>query len=501
MKFGELIRNLDVDAVRGPLDVEVRGLACDSREMPARLGLRGPERGEGRWRGPSFPRRWRRGGAGSCATGSWGCPRASPSPGSAGRGRAWRRPLAWSRTDPTKPCPHRRHRHQRQDHHHHPDPPAVPGRRPGLRPDRHRAERRRRRRRWTRSAPRPRVPSSIAGCARAWTRGMRPWRSRSAATPSAWPGSTGRGSGWASSPTSPRTTWTTTATWRPTSRPRPASSSSAERALVNADDPYGRRLLAERPGAACFRSFGLEREADYRVTDLGLSPTGTRLPSADAPGLPGTSRAPCWAASMSTTSWPPWPPSPRPASSWRPSCPGLSRVTGAPGRLDRVDCGQPFGVMVDYAHTPDALEKLLAEGRRLLPPGAACTCSSAAAATGTAASVPSWPPPWRGARTSSGTPPTMRASRTPSGSWTMRRRAFPRRSGGMRTGTTASSTGPWPWRLPWRTAGPATCSCWPGRATSPTWRCAGVKHPYSDRGAVEAVLRGEPLPRPWAEAP
>ncbi|HCZ33579.1 MAG TPA: hypothetical protein DHV93_09075 [Holophagaceae bacterium] len=49
--------------------------------------------------------------------------------------------------------------------------------------------------------------------------------------------------------------------------------------------------------------------------------------------------------------------------------PAAQKVSGAPGRLERVDCGQPFGVMVDYAHTPDALEKLLTEGRRLLPPG------------------------------------------------------------------------------------------------------------------------------------
>ncbi|MEX2111846.1 MAG: UDP-N-acetylmuramoyl-L-alanyl-D-glutamate--2,6-diaminopimelate ligase [Pirellulales bacterium] len=34
---------------------------------------------------------------------------------------------------------------------------------------------------------------------------------------------------------------------------------------------------------------------------------------------------------------------------------GLESVTRVPGRLERIECGQPFGVYVDYAHTPDAL--------------------------------------------------------------------------------------------------------------------------------------------------
>ncbi|MDD3927487.1 MAG: UDP-N-acetylmuramoyl-L-alanyl-D-glutamate--2,6-diaminopimelate ligase [bacterium] len=37
----------------------------------------------------------------------------------------------------------------------------------------------------------------------------------------------------------------------------------------------------------------------------------------------------------------------------------LSKVTSAPGRLELVDAGQPFTVLVDYAHTPDGLEKVL----------------------------------------------------------------------------------------------------------------------------------------------
>ncbi|HEX4146356.1 MAG TPA: UDP-N-acetylmuramoyl-L-alanyl-D-glutamate--2,6-diaminopimelate ligase [Pirellulales bacterium] len=38
---------------------------------------------------------------------------------------------------------------------------------------------------------------------------------------------------------------------------------------------------------------------------------------------------------------------------------GLEAVTSVPGRLDRIECGQPFGVFVDYAHTPGALATVL----------------------------------------------------------------------------------------------------------------------------------------------
>ncbi|MHB1035834.1 MAG: UDP-N-acetylmuramoyl-L-alanyl-D-glutamate--2,6-diaminopimelate ligase [Pirellulales bacterium] len=38
---------------------------------------------------------------------------------------------------------------------------------------------------------------------------------------------------------------------------------------------------------------------------------------------------------------------------------GLEAVTRIPGRLERIECGQPFSVFVDYAHTTDALANCL----------------------------------------------------------------------------------------------------------------------------------------------
>lgn len=48
---------------------------------------------------------------------------------------------------------------------------------------------------------------------------------------------------------------------------------------------------------------------------------------------------------------------------------GLSSLPAVPGRVQPVEAGQPFGVLVDYAHTPDALDRVLATTRELIEDG------------------------------------------------------------------------------------------------------------------------------------
>ena len=45
---------------------------------------------------------------------------------------------------------------------------------------------------------------------------------------------------------------------------------------------------------------------------------------------------------------------------------GIGKLACVPGRFERVDCGQPFTVVVDYAHTDDALRNLTALARELV---------------------------------------------------------------------------------------------------------------------------------------
>ena len=136
------------------------------------------------------------------------------------------------------------------------------------------------------------------------------------------------------------------------------------RMLVNADDAHGRRWLEE----AGHVSYAIDRPACYRASGLDLGPTGTRFILHSALGrwpiespLLGRFNAYNLLAALAACV--------EAGFDLDALLPAVKGVTGAPGRLERVDCGQLFGVMVDYAHTPDALEKLIEEGKRLLSPG------------------------------------------------------------------------------------------------------------------------------------
>src|SRR5262249_7724183 len=44
---------------------------------------------------------------------------------------------------------------------------------------------------------------------------------------------------------------------------------------------------------------------------------------------------------------------------------GVAALEGVPGRFEAVDAGQPFAVVVDYSHKPDALENVLRTAREM----------------------------------------------------------------------------------------------------------------------------------------
>ncbi len=48
---------------------------------------------------------------------------------------------------------------------------------------------------------------------------------------------------------------------------------------------------------------------------------------------------------------------------------GIAELTAVPGRMERVDTGQPFTAIVDYAHTPAAVGQLLVEARAMASEG------------------------------------------------------------------------------------------------------------------------------------
>lgn len=133
-------------------------------------------------------------------------------------------------------------------------------------------------------------------------------------------------------------------------------------AVLNADDPWARRVPIA-PGVRRL-TFGSGPGADLRPEGITFSLEGIRgrfvTPAGTIPvesALPGQHNVSNLLAATGAAL----------ACGVAPEAVarGIAAVRAVPGRFEKVEMGQPFGVVVDYAHTPDALERTLATARAL----------------------------------------------------------------------------------------------------------------------------------------
>jgi UDP-N-acetylmuramoyl-L-alanyl-D-glutamate--2,6-diaminopimelate ligase len=136
-------------------------------------------------------------------------------------------------------------------------------------------------------------------------------------------------------------------------------------AVLNADDDYGLQLKKFSQGAGSeVITYGISA-ADFYTSKLEITARGTRFQmitpddsiSVMSPLIGRVNVYNILAAS---------------AAAYARGCPsdaiadGIAKLARVPGRFERVDCAQPFTVVVDYAHTDDALRNLTALAREFV---------------------------------------------------------------------------------------------------------------------------------------
>ena len=136
-------------------------------------------------------------------------------------------------------------------------------------------------------------------------------------------------------------------------------------AVLNADDPYGARLRKKISGPVL--TFAIDAPADVTARKWKKIPDGIEL-TVTTPSGPVEIRSPLLGrhnvsnllAAVAT------------ALTLEISAETIARGIAplrVPGRMETVDEGQPFRVIVDYAHTEDALRTLIASAREINPQG------------------------------------------------------------------------------------------------------------------------------------
>jgi len=130
--------------------------------------------------------------------------------------------------------------------------------------------------------------------------------------------------------------------------------------VINVDDPRGPEVVEAAPG--CFLTYGIDRPAAVRATDVKLLPEGLHVKIKTPVGeaevssplvgrhnvyniLAAISACLCLDLSLGHV------------------VKGVEGLNGVPGRFERVDGGADFTVFVDYAHTDDALAMAIRAAR------------------------------------------------------------------------------------------------------------------------------------------
>jgi len=126
-------------------------------------------------------------------------------------------------------------------------------------------------------------------------------------------------------------------------------------AVINADDPYGKRLIERLGGRVKIVTFGLKEGADFVATDIEESLTQTRFKINGVPmhihllGRHNVYNALAACASASAQGIP-----------LEGIAQGLAALPGVPGRMEQIRAGQAFTVFVDFAYTDESLQRALA---------------------------------------------------------------------------------------------------------------------------------------------
>ncbi len=137
--------------------------------------------------------------------------------------------------------------------------------------------------------------------------------------------------------------------------------------VVNLDDSYGQRLAGELStgdGGDCVTFSAAGGDADLSARGVTFDPSGSRFLCLSPDGeievqtpLPGDFNVSNALAALAVAY--------ALGLDLREAAAALASAEQVPGRFESIDEGQPFGVIVDYAHTPDSLENVLGAARRL----------------------------------------------------------------------------------------------------------------------------------------